>query len=460
VSYDTIIIGAGMSGLAAGIRLAYYEKSVCLLERHTTIGGLNSFYRLRGRNHDVGLHAVTNYAAPGTRTGPLSKLLRQLRLSWDDFDLAEQNQSAIAFPGHVLRFTNEFEFFEQQVADQFPSQVDGFRKLVRQINDFDDRRLDHPSMSTRQVLAESLTDPALIDMLLCPLQFYGSSTPDDIDFLQFVILFKSIFQEGFARPREGVRPILKALVRQFKRLGGELQLRTGVQRILTEQGRAVGVVLDDGRELIGRNVLSSAGVAETMSLCNAPAELQARHPAGRFSFVEAIFCLDQQPVSWGHQETIIFYNDSPQFCYGHADRPVDVRSGVVCCPNNFQYARPLDEGWVRITAQADPQYWIDRTDADYVTQKAHWRDRMVASALRWVPDFRSHIVDADVFTPRTIRKFTGHVNGCVYGAPAKIHDGRTHLEGLYLCGTDQGYLGIVGSMLSGISIANMHLLRD
>ena len=33
--YDTIIIGAGMSGLAAGIRLAYFERRVCILERHT-----------------------------------------------------------------------------------------------------------------------------------------------------------------------------------------------------------------------------------------------------------------------------------------------------------------------------------------------------------------------------------------------------------------------------------------
>ena len=41
--YDTIIIGAGMSGLAAGIRLAHYEKKVCILERHTIPGGLNSF---------------------------------------------------------------------------------------------------------------------------------------------------------------------------------------------------------------------------------------------------------------------------------------------------------------------------------------------------------------------------------------------------------------------------------
>ena len=75
MKYDTVIIGAGMSGLSAGVRLAYFEKNVCILERHTTIGGLNSFYRLRQRNYDVGLHAITNYAEPGTKAGPLSKLL-------------------------------------------------------------------------------------------------------------------------------------------------------------------------------------------------------------------------------------------------------------------------------------------------------------------------------------------------------------------------------------------------
>ena len=69
--YDTIIIGAGLSGLAAGIRLAYFDRRrAASLERHTTIGGLNSFYRLRGRNYDVGLHAVTNFAPPGTKRAP------------------------------------------------------------------------------------------------------------------------------------------------------------------------------------------------------------------------------------------------------------------------------------------------------------------------------------------------------------------------------------------------------
>ena len=41
----------------------------------------------------------------------------------------------------------------------------------------------------------------------------------------------------------------------------------------------------------------------------------------------------------------------------------------------------------------------------------------------------------------------------------KVKDGRTHLENLFLAGTDQGFLGIVGAMLSGISMANLHVLQ-
>ncbi len=65
--YDAIIIGAGMSGLGAGIRLAMYDKRVVILERHYVWGGLNSFYQFKGHQFDVGLHAMPNYAPRGAR---------------------------------------------------------------------------------------------------------------------------------------------------------------------------------------------------------------------------------------------------------------------------------------------------------------------------------------------------------------------------------------------------------
>src|SRR5437660_11313668 len=115
--YDVIIIGAGMSGLAAAIRLAYFERRVLVLERHYAAGGLNSYYALGGYQFDVGLHAMTNYAPPGTRGAPLTKICRQLRLKLEEFAVVPQYQSQIRFPCIPLRFTNAFALFIQEALE-------------------------------------------------------------------------------------------------------------------------------------------------------------------------------------------------------------------------------------------------------------------------------------------------------------------------------------------------------
>ncbi|HLJ12665.1 MAG TPA: NAD(P)/FAD-dependent oxidoreductase [Planctomycetaceae bacterium] len=462
--YDTLIIGAGLSGLAAGIRLAYFGKPVCVLERHTTIGGLNSFYRLRERNYDVGLHAVTNYAPPGTKTGPLSKLLRQLRLSWDDFDLCPQIQSRIAFPQLSLKFNNDIELLLSQVAEKFPGQIDGFRRLVEFLDQQELGRVVDPTLTARPVLAEYLSDKLLVDMLLCPLMYYGSPTPHDIDFTQFVIMFRSIFREGLARPRNGVRVILKRLVRQYKQLGGELRLNSGVRSILADGPRVQGVVLDDGEIIEADRVLSSAGHVETMRLCDGRAAALPPQDdlsqAGEITFVESICTLDRAPAELGFRETAVFYSNAPEFHFANPADACDLSGGIVCSPNNFAYDKPLEEGAVRITALANPSHWMNfAREEDYVAAKAAWHERIVEAALRHIPDFRPAAIDIDMFTPRTIKHFTGHANGCVYGAPRKRWDGTTPFDNLFLCGTDQGFLGIVGAMLSGIAMANRHVLR-
>jgi phytoene dehydrogenase-like protein len=459
--YDTIIIGAGLSGLAAGIRLAHYDQRVCILEKHYTIGGLNSFYRLRGRNHDVGLHAVTNFSPKGAKKGPLARLLRQLRFNWDDFSLAPQIGSRIAFPGVSLRFSNQLALLRAEIARAFPSQRDNFERLLDQIVDYDDLNMDMFELSSRQMLGETFTDPLVVEMLLCPCMWYGNAREDDMDWGQFCIMFRSIFLEGFGRPAAGIRLILKNLVRRFRELGGELKLRSGVSRIEVDGDRAVGVVLESGEHLEATNILSSAGAPETLRLCS---DRSVSEPvrSGRLSFTEAISILDRSPKELGYGETIVFFNDSPRFHWRKPqDELCDVRTGVICSPNNFAYQGDdgLDAGYLRTTALANFELWRQLPEEEYRVEKLRWYDRMVASAVRFIPDFRHRVIDTDMFTPTTIRRFTFHDDGAIYGSPKKNLEGTTHLQNVFLCGTDQGFLGIIGAITSGIAMANRHCLR-
>lgn len=464
--YDAVVIGAGMSGLAAGIRLAHYGKRTLILERHNAPGGLNSFYNVGKRRFDVGLHAMTNYVRPGVKGTPLVKLLRQLRIPREAFDLSEQCGSRIHFPDVQLRFTNDFEVLESEIAEKFPKAIDGFRKLLADLKAFDETALDYQEISAREVIARYLKDPLLVDMILLPLFYYGSAREDDIDWAQFVIMFKSIYCEGFARPLDGVRVVIRELLKKYKSLGGERKMGLGVKRIIAEDQRAVRLELDNGAVIEADHVLSSIGFVETQRLCSdQPAGVSAER-VGKLGYAETIQVLDCQPRELGWEDTIIFFNRSETMRYACPEDAIDVHSGVICFPNNYQYAdgQELDEGWLRVTALANYQKWTGLTEDAYKEQKAHWFEKMTDSALACLPSvdslaLQSHVLETDMFTPRTVEHYTGHLGGAIYGSPEKVRDGRTHLENLYLIGTDQGFLGIIGAMLSGISMANYHVLK-
>ena len=158
--YDTIIIGAGMSGLAAGIRLAYYDQRVCILERHTTIGGLNSFYRLGGRNYDVGLHAVTNFTPKGAKRGPLARLLRQLRIRWEDLGLVPQIGSPWRSPASRCGLIMSCDLLRAEIHRVFPAEKDNFERLLGEVIDYDDLDEQATTISARQRVSQPAAGPA------------------------------------------------------------------------------------------------------------------------------------------------------------------------------------------------------------------------------------------------------------------------------------------------------------
>lgn len=443
-----------MSGLAAGIRLAMFDKKVCIFERHRVPGGLNSYYERKGRKLDVGLHAMTNFARKGEGGRPLTKLLRQLRIPYEKLELSQQNHSRIAFPGKTLAFSNDPALLIREIAREFPDQAGNFARLLDLVKTADELNLANEYQSAKERVRGIITDEKLVEMIFCPLLIYGSAWENDMDFSQFVIMFKSIFLEGFCRPRNGVRTVIDLLLERYRHLGGRIDLGKGIKTIEVENGAAKGVTLDDGRFIAADRVLSSIGLPETLGILSDKHEAP---PVGAMSFTETILFYDRKPSHFGIEDTIVFFNDEERYHYRKAPDYCDFRSAVICFPNNFGHD-DFDEGVVRVTYIANSDKWHEMDRETYSLRKEAVLRESRALISRQFPGFEARLLFHDVFTPRTIRRFTGHLGGTVYGSPNKARNGRTGVGNLFVCGTDQGFLGIVGAMLSGISMANLHCL--
>ena len=454
-NYDAIIIGAGMSGMAAAIRLSMYDKKVCILEKHTISGGLNSFYARKGRPMDVGLHAMTNFAQKNDKRKPLNKLLRQLRIPYAKLMLSEQSFSKILFPNTELTFSNDPQRLEDEISKKFPSELKNYQSLLNEVQTFNELDLETPYQSARERIKDFIKDDDLIEMLLCPLLIYGSAWEMDMDFSQFVIMFKSIYLEGLSRPEKGVRTVINILLEKIKEHKCELRFKSGVKKILSENKKVSGVELENGEVLNAPIVFSSIGLPETKTITN---DFKENHPIGNLSFTETIIYFDKKPKTSGIEETLIFYNNRNKYHYQKPKNLFDSQSAVICLPNNFD-TDDYSEGVIRLTNIANYDSWNNLSKEQYKQEKEAVLKNALNTISKVFPKYSGKVQYADVFTPLTVERFTSHCKGTVYGSTEKSRDGKTEIDGLYICGTDQGFLGIVGSMLSGISIANLYGLR-
>ncbi len=453
--YNLIIIGGGLSGLAAGIRCARFGESVLILEKHYIPGGLNSYYSRKGFLLETGLHAMTNFAPAANKHAPLNRLFRQLKLSRKKFTTREQFSSLIHFPGKQLEFSNDFGLLANEIGAKFPASIKSFIKLTELIDQYDPFT-PQPWKSTRKTLAEHIHDPLLINMLLLPLMVYGNSEEHDMDFAQFVIMFRAVYREGFFRPRGTIKDFLNMLVEQYQKQGGEIRFKAGVESLSFKGNKVTAVKLAGGEEITCDKCISTMGAPATEALYH---QKPARpHPPGRMSFVESIFVLPEKIKKTIKSDyTIIFYSADDDFDYCQPQLPLEPNWGVICFPENFQDMPDNDNFQIRITNSANYHLWKDAKE-NYPSLKEKWVARARQTAGEIIGNFTENIVYEDSFTPITIERFTAKDHGAVYGSPRKIKDGRTPYDNLFIAGTDQGYLGIVGAMLSGVTMVNHHIL--
>ncbi len=451
-SYDAVIIGAGLSGLSAGIRLSQFFKRVLIVESHKIPGGLNSYYE-RGKPRQLfssGLHTVTNARVTSRKWG-LGLIARNLGIRADDFQIHPPlTSSRITTPAASVRFSNDPRMLADEITRAFPDSGEAFRT-------FEERMVEltaDPAASRAgalEFLHSHFKKPELADLLALPVFTYAGYSRGDIDLRTFALLYRSIFLDGCGSPVD-MKAFLELLVNRFLENGGELCYRAPVDSILHEEGKVRGIRLRSGEEIQSPYVLSSAGLAETGNL----AGLSLGKP-GTVSLFQAACSYAEPLASYGVGDAIHFLSRKAKLDWTF-DREEEL-FGILTFSAQDQYAFESGKHQFKASCFDRMEFWKDLDKHAYRARKEERSSRLMGLAAEVYPGLaKAEPLLVDSFTPRTITRYTSHINGTLYGGEEKAFDGRTPVRNLLIIGNDQGGIGIMGALTSGILVANYSVL--
>lgn len=289
---DIIVIGSGIGGLTAAALLARYGKKVLVCESHAIPGGAAHSFSRRGFHFDSGPSFYCGLNHPKS-LNPLRQVLQVLgeNIETIGYDpLGHYHFPEGSFPVYsntekyreaVAKITNqgaiELAAFENRLLELYHALRDiptfALRADFQIITVLLTRYL--PSLfkllpqlgivqgSVGQVMEREVKDPwvrRLIDLecfLLSGLKASGTIAPE----VAFMLGERTSI--GVDYPVGGSGAIVDALVRGFKRWGGELKLNAHVERILLESGKAIGVSLKNGEIIKAPIVISNATIWDT-----------------------------------------------------------------------------------------------------------------------------------------------------------------------------------------------------
>ena len=286
-NWDAIIIGSGISGLTAGRILADSGQKVLILEKHFKFGGYTHTFKRNNYEWDVGIHYIGgNLDKKNSFIRRLFDYLSNNNLQWSRMD---DIYDRIVFPDKTYNFVTGKQLFIEQLISYFPKEENAIRKYIELVNQVFKSSLSYYSNKALPGIIGSITYPFMTKPFLryaarstkdvlteigCSVELIGVLTgqwgdyglpPDQSSFGIQAMIARHYYEGGYY-PIGGSRMIAETIIPGIQSKGGKAVLSTGVNKILTHKGKAIGVKLDNGDEILSKKVISSAGVKNTFEV--------------------------------------------------------------------------------------------------------------------------------------------------------------------------------------------------
>ena len=433
-----VIIGAGISGLAAGIYAEQNGFHAIVLEKNPSVGGLCTGWYRKGHYIDGCIHWLTG-TKPGNdlhemwkNVGALDKETNIIQLdSWGTFE----------YQGQKVTFWRDLNRAEKEWIDISPAdekQIKKFFKMTRDIMSVNLPLSAPVSMlpiSKILKLAEEVVDvwPSYLLSMKMSCEQYAKrfkspairwaithAQPGAGNLYSMVFCYGTIASGNGGIPEGGSKAMVERIKERFLSLGGTLKLNADVSHVLTKKKHAVGVVLKDGTKYYGDYVVSALDPHYTLShLLLKQYKLEKfenryndmkRNPAPSCCLLAFEADDINLPIPYS-------FECEPFYVGGTLIKHITIRN------HNYDKDTFVKNGKTVISVLIDQysenyQYWNDLYKKNQVTYRRKKEELSMAVLTRIqkkIPQFAGNLKILDVSTPKTLNRYTNSSRGAYMG---------------------------------------------
>ena len=495
--YDVIVVGAGLGGMTAASLLAKRGLSVLMIDQQNKPGGSCTSFKREDVVFDVGTAMIYGFGDKGFK--PFRFLINELEEPIEV--IAHSTLARMTFEGQEITFWPDVDQFLDELSQLYPEEKDGLRafyddlyKMYENIVIKNEVVVPPSEFSARQGLRRLLSDPLgifkmqrLLSISVKDLLDRYFHTPEIVHFFDKLcsayayttaaetpaVLAATMFLDnhigGVYYPAGGAQMLPNTIEKAFERDGGQALYHHLVDEILIRDGRAYGVRLADGVEILADRVIANTTVWNLYGKLVRPEHI----PPERLAWAQALVptypsmtlymvtdraALPEDVFPWEifiENRAVIDHSDLTLYINALVDHtlcPPDKLVIMAIAPNMCNWPSPED---------------ADYRSKAYRDQKQREAERMLAQIDQHYPGFSDHIETLIVGTPTTIARYMLKNGGAVGGPKNAIGQhmlkrlhARSEWKHLYVCGdsTVMG-TGAPATMVSGVGAANM-VLRD
>ena len=265
---NVVIVGAGLAGLSAALRLAGAGRSVTVIERESVPGGRSGLLQKDGYNFDTGPTVLT---MPSLIEDSFNSVGEQMK-DWLDLIPLRPLYRAFYHDGSQLDVYPDTKEMEAEIAKVIgPEEAIGYRNYVDfvtklykyEINDFIDRNIDSPfgllTPNLARLIAiggfrklspkvsQFLKDPRTQKVYSFQAMYAGVSPQQALAIYAVIAYMDSV--NGVFFPRGGMHAVPRALAAAAEKHGVKFKYSTTAATIEKSNGRATAVITTDGERI-------------------------------------------------------------------------------------------------------------------------------------------------------------------------------------------------------------------